>query len=50
MIANGLLIPFLALQIYFNPLIWVASLWGITFPGASISLAALFRRQNAGAH
>ena len=47
MIANGLLIPFLALQIYFNPLIWVASLWAITFPGASISLAALFRRPTA---
>jgi len=44
MIANGLLIPFLALQIYFHPLIWIAALWGITFPGSSISLALLFRR------
>lgn len=44
LIANGLLIPFLALQIYYHPLIWPASLWAITFPGATISLAILFRR------
>ena len=44
MIANGLLIPFLALQIYYHPLIWPASLWAITFPGASISLTMLFKR------
>jgi hypothetical protein len=44
MIANGLLIPFLALQIYIHPLIWIASLWAITFPGATISLAILFKR------
>ncbi|MEN9222481.1 MAG: hypothetical protein Q6M04_08595 [Thermostichus sp. BF3_bins_97] len=41
--ANGLLLPFLALQIYFHPLIWFASLWAITFPGATLSLAFLFR-------
>jgi hypothetical protein len=44
MIANGLLIPFLALQIYCHPLIWPASLWAITFPGVTISLTKLFRR------
>lgn len=44
MLANGLLIPFLALQIYYHPLIWVAALWAITFPGTAISLAILFRR------
>jgi hypothetical protein len=44
LMANGLLIPFLALQIYYHPLIWPASLWAITFPGATISLAKLFRR------
>jgi len=33
MIANGLLLPFLALQIYYHPLIWIAALWAITFPG-----------------
>lgn len=42
--ANGLLLPFLALQMYFHPLIWVASLWAITFPGSTWSLAILFRR------
>jgi len=45
LVANGLLIPFLALQIYYHPLIWPASLWAITFPGATISLARLFRSQ-----
>ena len=44
LISNGLLIPFLALQIFYHPLIWPASLWAITFPGATISLARLFKR------
>lgn len=44
MIANGVLIPFLAFQIYYHPLIWPASLWAITFPGVTISLTKLFRR------
>jgi hypothetical protein len=44
LVANGLLIPFLALQLYFHSLIWVASLWAVTFPAATISLALLFRR------
>jgi len=42
--ANGLLIPFLALQMYFHPLIWIASLWAVTFPGSTWCLAILFRR------
>ena len=42
--ANGLLLPFIALQMYFRPLIWVAALWAVTFPGATWSLAILFRR------
>ena len=42
--ANGLLIPFLALQLYIHPLIWIASLWAITFPGAMWMLARVFRR------
>jgi len=41
---NGLLLPFLALQIYFHWMIWVASLWAITFPGSTWSLAVVFRR------
>jgi hypothetical protein len=45
MIANGLLIPFLALQIYYHPLIWGGSLWAVTFPGATISLILLFGRK-----
>jgi hypothetical protein len=44
MIANGLLIPFIALQNYYHPLIWIAALWAITFPGSTISLAMLFKR------
>jgi hypothetical protein len=44
-IANGLLIPFLALQMYFHPLIWVASLWAVTFPGMTWALAIFFARR-----
>ncbi|HUU46527.1 MAG TPA: hypothetical protein VM118_12420 [Acidobacteriota bacterium] len=42
--ANGLLIPFLVLQMYFHPLIWIASLWAVTFPGSTWALAIFFRR------
>jgi hypothetical protein len=42
--ANGLLLPFIALQMYLHSLIWIASLWAITFPAATWSLAILFRR------
>lgn len=42
--ANGLLLPFLAVQMYFHPLIWIAALWAVTFPGSTWSLAILFRR------
>jgi hypothetical protein len=45
--ANGLLLPFIALQMYVHPLIWVASLWAVTFPGATWSLALFFRRATA---
>ena len=44
LIANGCLIPFLALQMYYPPLIWGGSLWGITFPAASWLLAIKFKR------
>jgi hypothetical protein len=44
MIANGLLLPFVALQNYYHPLIWIAALWAITFPGTTISLTVLFKR------
>jgi len=42
--ANGLLLPFLALQLYWHSLIWIASLWAITFPGSTWALAVYFRR------
>jgi hypothetical protein len=45
LIANGLLVPFLAFQMYYHPLIWIASLWAVTFPGATWSLARLFKRR-----
>ena len=43
--ANGLLLPFLLLQIYFHWMIWIAALWAVTFPGATWTLARLFQRQ-----
>lgn len=45
---NGLLIPFLALQMYVHWLIWIAALWAVTFPGSTWSLAVLFRRARVG--
>lgn len=42
--ANGLIVPFIALQMYVHWLIWIAALWAITFPGATWTLAVLFRR------
>jgi len=44
LLANGLILPFIALQNYYHPLIWIAALWAVTFPGAMISLATLFKR------
>jgi hypothetical protein len=44
LIANGLLIPFIALQMYFHWFIWVAALWAVTFPGSTWSLALVFHR------
>jgi hypothetical protein len=45
--ANGLLLPFIALQMYVHWLIWIAALWAITFPGSVWSLAVLFHRTTA---
>ena len=44
LLANGLLLPFIALQMFAHWLIWIAALWAVTFPGAAWSLAVLFRR------
>jgi hypothetical protein len=43
--ANGLLLPFIALQMYWHSLIWIAALWAVTFPGSTWSLAIIFRRR-----
>lgn len=45
MVANGVILPFVALQTFYHPMIWVASLWAVTLPGSTISLAVLFRRK-----
>jgi hypothetical protein len=44
LLANGLLLPFVALQMYVHSLIWIAALWAVTFPASTWSLAILFRR------
>jgi len=46
--ANGLLMPFIALQMYVHSLIWIAALWAVTFPGATGALALFFRRAPSG--
>jgi len=43
LIANGVILPFIAFQTFYHPMIWVASLWAVTLPGSTISLAVLFR-------
>jgi hypothetical protein len=44
LISNGLLLPFIALQMYWHGLIWIAALWTVTFPGSMWSVALVFRR------
>lgn len=43
MIANGLVLPFLAFQMYWPSLIWGGALWGFTFPAAMIFVALLMQ-------
>jgi hypothetical protein len=50
LVANGLLLPFLVGQLYFHALIWPASLWAVTFPGATWTLALLFRQTRYSDH
>lgn len=45
--ANGVLFPFTALQMYFHSLIWIASLWAVSFPGLTLTLAIFFQRAEA---
>ena len=47
LLANGLILPFLALQMYFPWLIWPAAGWAIVFPAAMILLARAFLRSEA---
>ena len=42
MLGTGLLLPTIALQMYFPQLIWIAALWGLTFPAAAFLIAAMF--------
>lgn len=49
LVANGLVLPFLVLQMYIHPFIWAASVWAVTFPGSTWTLALLFRRARPGA-
>lgn len=44
LIGNGLLLPFIALQMFYHPLLYVAALWAILFPGATAVLAIMFQR------
>ena len=44
LLANGLVLPFIALQMYVHALIWVAAVWAITFPLSTALLARWFRQ------
>jgi hypothetical protein len=44
LLANGLLLPFLAFQMIAPGLIWIAALWSLSFPAAMIALIRLARR------
>jgi hypothetical protein len=50
MLLNGALLPFLALQMFFPDLIYVAALWAVTFPCAALWVAGVFRRIPSDAH
>lgn len=43
MIANGAILPFLALQMFVPALIWPAATWALTFPASAALLMRLFR-------
>lgn len=42
MIANGALVPFLALQMFVPALIWPAAAWALTFPASAALLLRMF--------
>lgn len=43
LIANGAILPFLALQMFWHSLIWIAASWAVIFPAAMIAVAGVFR-------
>jgi hypothetical protein len=43
--ANGLLLPFITLQMYWHGLIWGAAMWAVMFPGGTSTIAVLMRRR-----
>lgn len=45
LIANGVIVPFIALQTFYHPMIWAAALWALTLPGSTIALTVFFRRK-----
>lgn len=45
---NGLLLPFIGLQMYYPQMIWIAALWGLTFPAASAAVCVMFFRSGRG--
>lgn len=44
LLANGLLAPVIALQIFYPPLFFVAAVWLVSFPAATVTLAVWFGR------
>jgi hypothetical protein len=48
LVANGLLAPFLILQLYWPQLIYVGALWLILFPAALFLMARDFARSKWG--
>jgi hypothetical protein len=46
--ANGLIMPFIALQTFCHPLIWGASAWAVMLPGATIFLLCHLSTEGTG--
>jgi hypothetical protein len=44
LVANGVLFPFLLLQMYWHWMIWCAAAWAVTFPASTWLIALWFRR------
>lgn len=49
LLLNGAITPFLLFQMYEPRLIWIAALWGFTFPAAVIALARMLGKQQTAA-